>query len=126
MKEEIIASDAPESIGCYSQAVKSHGVVYLSGQIPLDPDTMTIVEGGIESQVKQVFENLVEVAKSSNGHLNNILKLTVFLTDIAYIQCVNEIMPAFFEKPYPARTSIQVAALPRGALIEVDAIMSSI
>lgn len=123
MKKEIVTKDAPEAIGCYSQAVEVEGTIYLSGQIPLNPATMTIVEGGIKAQITQVFENLKAVAKASGVDLNAIVKLTVYLTDIAHLQYVNEIMINYFSKPYPARTSFVVVALPKAAMVEIDAII---
>ncbi len=123
VKKEIVTKDAPEAIGCYSQAVEVEGTIYLSGQIPLNPATMTIVEGGIKAQITQVFENLKAVAKASGVDLNAIVKLTVYLTDIAHLQYVNEIMINYFSKPYPARTSFVVVALPKAAMVEIDAII---
>lgn len=123
MKEEIITKTAPEAIGCYSQAIKTGNTIYLSGQIPLNPVTMLIVDGGIKAQITQVFENLKAVAKASGGDLDAIVKLTVYLTEISHLQYVNEIMTTYFQAPYPARTSFVVVALPKASMIEIDAIM---
>ncbi|MDA8561511.1 Rid family detoxifying hydrolase [Gammaproteobacteria bacterium] len=124
MKQEIKTILAPAAIGSYSQAIKSEKIVYLSGQIPLNQNTMIIVDGGIKPQIIQVFKNLKAVAESSGAGLNSILKLTVYLTDILHLEYINEIMPDFFDEPYPARTSIVVTALPKAAMIEVDAILT--
>lgn len=123
MKTKIETPSAPQAIGCYSQAVQSGNTIYLSGQIPLDPTTMQIVEGGIEAQIKRVFENLQAVSLAAGSDLNGIVKLTVYLTDIASLPLVNEVMTKYFKEPYPARTSFAVAALPKGALVEVDAVI---
>ena len=119
----IHTTDAPQAIGPYSQAVKANGVVYLSGQIPLDPATMELVEGDISTQTRQVFANLSAVCQAAGGDLNQVVKLTIFLTDIADFAAVNAVMAAGFSAPYPARSTAQVAALPRGAAVEVEAIM---
>lgn len=124
MKDAIQTAAAPLAIGCYSQAVKTGKTVYLSGQIPLDPVSMNLVEGGIKPQISRVFENLKAVAEEADANLDAVSKLTVYLTDITHLQLVNEIMPDYFTKPYPARTSFAVAALPKNALIEIDAILS--
>lgn len=124
MSRQIIhTSDAPEAIGTYSQAVKVGDVVYLSGQIPLVPETMTVNEGDFSAQVRQVFDNLSAVAKASGGTLQDIVKLNIFLTDLSYFGTVNDIMAEYFQKPYPARAAIGVAALPKGVPVEMDAIM---
>ncbi|EMR13690.1 endoribonuclease L-PSP [Methylophaga lonarensis MPL] len=124
MSRQIIhTSDAPEAIGTYSQAVKVGDVVYLSGQIPLVPETMTVNEGDFSAQVRQVFDNLSAVAKASGGNLQDIVKLNIFLTDLSYFGTVNDIMAEYFQKPYPARAAIGVAALPKGVPVEMDAIM---
>ncbi len=124
MSRQIIhTSDAPEAIGTYSQAVKVGDVVYLSGQIPLVPETMTINEGDFSAQVRQVFDNLSAVAQAAGGTLHDIVKLNIFLTDLSYFGTVNEIMAEYFQKPYPARAAIGVAALPKGVPVEMDAIM---
>lgn len=122
-KELIHTKQAPAAIGSYSQAIRSGRTVYLSGQIPLDPATMAIVDGDIKAQIKQVFENLKQVALAAGGSLDSIVKLTVFLTDIANLAHLNEIMPNYFKAPYPARTSIGVAALPKEVGVEIEAIM---
>ncbi|MBV5302542.1 MAG: RidA family protein [Methylococcales bacterium] len=114
---------APQAIGTYSQAVKVGGTVYLSGQIPLVPDTMTLIEGDITAQITQVFENLKAVAHAAGGDLSDIVKLNVFLTDLSHFPIVNEIMGHYFNQPYPARAAIGVAALPKGAQVEMDGIM---
>lgn len=124
MKKEVIQTGrAPQAIGTYSQAVKVGNTVYLSGQIPLNPDTMTLVEGNMEVQIKQVFENLSAVINAAGGCFGDIVKLNVFLTDLSDFPLVNEIMSQYFKQPYPARAAIGVAALPKGASVEMDAIM---
>ena len=122
-KTIISTADAPEAIGTYSQAVKVGDTVYLSGQIPLVPATMQMVEGDITAQIRQVFTNLQAVAKAAGGSLNDCVKVHVFLTDLANFPLVNQVMSEFFTQPYPARAAIGVAALPRDAQVEVDAIM---
>lgn len=122
-KEIIHTPNAPQAIGTYSQAVKVNRTVYLSGQIPLIPISMTMVESDINAQITQVFENLQAVAHAAGGDLNDIVKLNVFLTDLAHFPIVNEIMGAYFHEPYPARAAIGVAALPKGAGVEMDGIM---
>jgi reactive intermediate/imine deaminase len=114
---------APAAIGTYSQAVRAGNTVYLSGQIPLDPSTMKVVEGGPREQIEQVFENLAAVAEAAGGSLANAVKLTVYLTDLAHFPLVNETMAEYFTEPYPARAAIGVAQLPRGVAVEVDAIL---
>lgn len=114
---------APAAIGTYSQAVRTGQMVFLSGQIPLDPKTMNLVEGPIETQIRQVFENLSAVAEASGGRLNDAVKINVFLTDLGHFAKVNEIMAEFFTPPYPARAAIGIAALPRGSSVEMDAIL---
>jgi reactive intermediate/imine deaminase len=113
---------APAAIGTYSQAVRAGETLYLSGQIGLDPETGQLVDG-IENQIRRVFENLKAVAEAAGGSLADAVKLTVYLTDMAHFARVNEVMSAYFEQPYPARAAVGVAALPRGALIEADAIL---
>jgi reactive intermediate/imine deaminase len=121
---EIIHTDrAPQAIGTYSQAVRVGDSVYLSGQIPLVPQTMEPVEGDVEAQIRQVFENLSAVAQAAGGSLSQVVKLTVYLTDLAYFPLVNEIMADLFQAPYPARAAVGVAALPKGVTVEMDAIM---
>lgn len=123
-KEIIQTTKAPKAIGTYSQAVKVGHTVYLSGQIPLVPETMTIIDGDISAQITQVFDNLKAVAEAAGGDLSDIVKLNVFLTDLSNFPIVNEIMGLYFEEPYPARAAIGVAALPKAADVEMDAIMS--
>ncbi|MEI7993452.1 MAG: RidA family protein [Methylococcaceae bacterium] len=122
-KEIIQTNKAPKAIGTYSQAVKVDHTIYLSGQIPLVPETMTIVEGDITAQVTQVFDNLKAVTEAAGGGLDDIVKLNVFLTDLSYFPLVNEIMGRYFQEPYPARAAIGVAALPKNADVEMDGIM---
>ena len=124
MSRQTIHTDlAPTAIGTYSQAVKTGGTVYLSGQIPLDPATMALVEGGMDAQIRRVFDNLQAVAEAAGGSLDDIVKLNVFLTDLAYFPLVNEIMSTYFLHPFPARAVLGVAALPRGAGVEMDAVL---
>ena len=123
MNRAIIKTDkAPSAIGTYSQAVKVGGTVYLSGQIGLDPASMTLCEG-IESQIVQVFENLKAVCDAAGGTLADIAKLNIFLTDLGHFALVNEIMARYFHEPYPARAALGVAALPKGAQVEMDGVM---
>ncbi len=125
MLHEIISTDqAPTAIGTYSQAIKVGNMVYLSGQIPLDPHTMQLVEGGMEIQIRRVFDNLTAVAKAAGGSLADTVKLNVFLTDLGHFALVNEIMADYFKAAYPARAVIGVAALPRGAAVEMDAVLA--
>lgn len=121
-KRVISTPQAPAAIGTYSQAVRTGNTVYLSGQIALDPASMELVQG-FEAQTVQVFENLKAVAEAAGGSLGDIVKLNIFLTDLSYFATVNEIMGRYFEQPYPARAAVGVAALPRGALVEMDGIM---
>lgn len=124
MSRQIIATpDAPAAIGTYSQAVKCGNTVYLSGQIPLDPVTMTMLNATIEDEIHQVFKNLAAVAKASGGSLADIAKLNIFLTDLGHFAKVNEVMSQYFQQPYPARAAVGVASLPRGARVEADAIL---
>ncbi|MEH6686546.1 MAG: RidA family protein [Halopseudomonas sabulinigri] len=123
MNKQVITSEqAPAAIGPYSQAIKVGNTVYLSGQIPLDPATMEVVEG-FEAQVCRVFDNLTAVAEAAGGTLQDIVKLNIFLTDLGNFATVNGIMERYFEKPYPARAAIGVAALPKGVPVEMDGIM---
>jgi reactive intermediate/imine deaminase len=123
MAKQIISTPhAPQAIGTYSQAVRAGDTVYLSGQIGLDPNTMQLVEG-IEAQVHRVFKNLNAVAEASGGSLGDVAKLNVFLTDLGHFALVNTIMAEYFSEPYPARAAVGVASLPRGALVEADAVM---
>jgi reactive intermediate/imine deaminase len=125
MSREIIKTDkAPQAIGTYSQAVKVDNTVYLSGQIPLDPQTMEMVEGGVDAQIRRVFENLRAVARAAGGDLADVVKLSIFLTDLSNFATVNQIMAEYFQEPYPARAAIGVAALPKGSDVEMDAIMA--
>jgi len=124
MQREIISTDkAPQAIGTYSQAIKVGHTIYLSGQIPLIPETMELVEGDIEKQIRQVFDNLVAVAKAAGGSLKDVAKLNVFLTDLSHFPVVNKIMAEYFSEPYPARAAIGVAQLPKNAGVEMDAVM---
>ena len=123
MKQAIYTAAAPQAIGTYSQAIRSGDTVYLSGQIGLDPATMQLVDG-IDAQIHRVFDNLQAVADEAGGRFDQAVKLTVYLTDLAHFARVNEIMSKYFTQPYPARAAIGVAALPRGALVEVDAILT--
>lgn len=124
MKREIISTpDAPAAIGTYSQAVKCGDTVYLSGQIPLDPTTMQLVEGDIDVHIRRVFDNLLAVAKAAGGDLSHVAKLNVFLVDLGHFARVNAIMAEYFAQPYPARAAIGVASLPRGAQVEMDAVL---
>ncbi len=123
-KEIIHTAKAPEAIGTYSQAVIHQGLVFLSGQIPLDPQSMEVVPGGIENQIRRVFENLSAVCTAAGGTLDDIVKLTVFLTDMSDFPQVNTIMGQYFAAPYPARAAVQVAALPKGVNVEMDAILA--
>jgi reactive intermediate/imine deaminase len=118
----ISTPDAPAAIGTYSQAVRAGDTVYLSGQIPLDPKTMQIAEG-FENQVKRVFENLRAVCRAAGGDFDRVVRVTVYLTDLANFAKVNEVMATYFREPYPARAAIGVASLPRGSLVEIDAVM---
>ncbi len=127
MSKEIISTDkAPQAIGTYSQAVKVQGAgatVYLSGQIPLVPETMEMIEGDIKQQIHQVFQNLQAVANAAGGDLSNVVKLNVFLTDLYNFPQVNEVMAEYFQQPYPARAAVGVASLPKDAAVEMDAIL---
>ena len=121
---QIITTDqAPQAIGTYSQAVKVGTTVYLSGQIPLEPVTMNMVEGDMEAQIRQVFDNLSAVAAAAGGALADVVKLNIFLADLVHFPLVNQVMSEYFQIPYPARAAIGVAALPKGAGVEMDAVM---
>ncbi len=125
MSRNIVSTDkAPQAIGTYSQAVNHQGLVFLSGQIPLVPETMEMVTGGIAKQIHQVFNNLSAVCQAAGGSLDDIVKLSVFLTNMDNFPQVNTIMETYFSAPYPARAAIGVAALPKGAEIEMDAILA--
>jgi reactive intermediate/imine deaminase len=119
----ISTPEAPAAIGTYSQAVRAGDTVYLSGQIPLDPKTMKIVEGDFEAQARRVFDNLRAVCRAAGGDFDRVVRVTVYLTDLANFAKVNEVMSQHFREPYPARAAIGVASLPRGSLVEVDAVM---
>ena len=121
-KQAIQTPDAPQAIGTYSQAICAGSTIYLSGQIGLDPDTMQLVEG-IDAQVHRVFRNLLAVAAAAGATLDDAVKLTVFLTDLAHFVRLNEIMAQYIKQPYPARSAIGVSQLPRGALVEIEAIL---
>ena len=124
MSREIIRTDkAPQAIGTYSQAVKVGASVYLSGQIPLVPETMEMVEGNMETQIRRVFDNLAAVAEAAGGSLADVVKLNVFLTDLGHFPLVNQVMADYFAEPYPARAAIGVAALPKEAAVEMDAVL---
>jgi reactive intermediate/imine deaminase len=122
MSQPIATPDAPAAIGTYSQAVRAGDTVYLSGQIPLDPKTMQLVEG-FENQAKRVFENLRAVCRAAGGDFRDVVRVTVYLTDLANFAKLNEVMATYFQAPFPARATVGVASLPRGAQVEVDAIM---
>ena len=124
-KQIISTSHAPEAIGTYSQATRHGDTIYLSGQIPLDPTNMRVVNGGIEHQIHQVFKNLQAVCEAAGGTLNDILKLNVYLTDMANFSAVNTVMAEYFLEPYPARAAVGVSALPRNVLVEMDAVMGA-
>lgn len=124
MSRQIIhTDDAPAAIGTYSQAVRVGDTVYISGQIPLDPKTMTLLNASIEDEIHQVFKNLSAIAKAAGGSLDKVVKLNVFLTDLAHFPKVNEIMAQYFSQPYPARAALGISALPKGANVEADAIV---
>ena len=124
MTREIIQTDrAPQAIGTYSQAVRSGNTVYISGQIPLIPESMELVDGDMEAQIRQVFDNLSAVAEAAGGTLADVVKLNVFLPDLGHFAIVNEVMAGYFQPPYPARAAVGIAALPKGAQVEMDAVM---
>lgn len=124
MAREIIHTEkAPQAIGTYSQAVKVGKTVYLSGQIPLVPETMEMVEGDMAANIRRVFDNLTAVAEAAGGSFKDIAKLNIFLTDLGNFPLVNEIMAEYFQQPYPARAAVGVASLPKGAQVEMDAVM---
>ncbi len=122
-KQVISTERAPSAIGPYSQAIKSGNMVFLSGQIPLDPVTMEVVEGDIEAQARQVLDNLSAVAAEAGGTLDDCVKLTIYMIDLSHFAVVNTTMQQYFQTPYPARATIEVSALPRGVQVEIDAIM---
>jgi reactive intermediate/imine deaminase len=119
----ITTADAPQAIGTYSQAVRSGSTVYLSGQIPLDPASGQLVTGDMEAQVRRVFDNLRAVAVAAGSDLDSVVKLNVYLTDLGHFQLVNQVMAEYFSEPYPARAAVGVAALPRGAAVEMDCVL---
>ncbi len=124
MHKSIIQTDrAPQAIGTYSQAVRVKDTVYLSGQIPLVPETMELIDGDMESQITRVFDNLQAVCEAAGGSLQDIVKLNIFLVDLSHFPLVNEVMARYFRTPYPARAAIGVAQLPKGAGVEMDAVM---
>ena len=123
MKTIISTDSAPSAIGTYSQAVKVTNTVYLSGQIPLIPETMEVIEGGFAEQAVQVFKNLVAVCEAAGGSIDDMVKVNIFMTDLSNFATVNEIMSQHFSEPYPARAAIQVSALPKGVDIEIDGVM---
>jgi reactive intermediate/imine deaminase len=124
MSKKIIHTEhAPAAIGTYSQAVRHGDLVFISGQIPLVPATMEMVDGGFEQQVRQVFDNLSAICEASGGGLENIIKLNIFLTDMAHFPQVNAVMGEYFSVPYPARAAIGVASLPKAAAVEMDAVL---
>jgi len=122
-RKPVHTDEAPGAIGTYSQAVACGKTVYLSGQIPLNPANMALVPGGIEAEIHQVFKNLAAVAKAAGGSLAQATKVTIYMTDLSQFAKVNEIMAQYFSKPYPARATVGVAALPKGAAVEADAIL---
>lgn len=122
-KAVIHTDQAPKAIGTYSQAIKVNHTVYLSGQIPLVPETMELVKGDMRAQIAQVFKNLSAVCEASGGSLQNMVKLNVYLTDLGHFPLVNEVMAEFVQEPYPARAAVGVASLPKGAAVEMDAIL---
>ena len=123
-KHAIHSENAPAAIGTYSQAIRTGDLVFLSGQIPLDAATMEVVEGDFEARARQVFENLKAVAAAAGGDLNQVVKLTIFLTDLDNFAAVNSVMEDYFDKPFPARAAVGVASLPKGVDVEADAILS--
>ena len=125
MKRQIIqTADAPKAIGPYSQAVRVGDTVYVSGQIPLDPVSGQLISGDIEIEIRRVFDNLKAIASAAGGSLGSVVKLTIFLTDLTHFAKVNEIMATYFSEPYPARAAVGVAALPRGARVEMECVLS--
>lgn len=123
MKTIISTEKAPSAIGTYSQAVKVGNTVYLSGQIPLVPETMTVISDNFAEQAQQVFKNLSSVCEAAGGNINDMVKVNIFLTDLSNFAQVNEIMSQYFQEPYPARAAIEISALPKGVAIEIDGIM---
>ena len=123
-KKALHTENAPAAIGTYSQAVQTGQLVFLSGQIPLDPDTMEVVDGDFEARARQVFDNLAAVAKAAGGSLDQVVKLTIFLTDLGNFATVNAVMADYFSEPDPARAAVGVASLPKGVDVEADAILA--
>lgn len=123
-KHAIHTADAPAAIGTYSQAINAGGLVFLSGQIPLDPATMEIVDGDFEARARRVFDNLKAVTEAAGGSLDQIVKLTIYLTDLGNFATVNEVMTDYFSEPYPARAALGVAALPKGTDVEAEAVLA--
>jgi len=123
-KQSVHSDSAPAAIGTYSQAIRSGNLVFLSGQIPLDPATMDVVDGDFEARARRVFENLRAVAEAAGGDLDQVVKLTIFLTDLDNFATVNSVMEDYFQPPYPARAAVGIAALPKGVDVEADAILA--
>ncbi|GJL84075.1 MAG: reactive intermediate/imine deaminase [marine bacterium B5-7] len=123
MRQVISTNDAPSAIGTYSQAVRTGNTVYISGQIPLDPATMEVVEGDIDAMIRRVFDSLKAVTVAATGTLDQVARMTIYLTDLNHFPLVNEVMAEYFDKPYPARVAVGVAALPKGVPVEIDAIV---
>jgi len=123
-KAAIHTDNAPAAIGTYSQAIDAGGLVFLSGQIPLDPATMEVVDGDFEARARRVFDNLAAVAEAAGGSLDDVVKLTVFLTDLGNFATVNDVMEEYFSEPFPARAAVGVASLPKGVDVEADAILA--
>jgi len=122
IRKQIHTEKAPAAIGSYSQAIEAGNVIFLSGQIPLDPSSMALVEGNIQRHVEQVFDNMKNVLEAAHSSLENVVKLTVYLTNLSDVAVVNEAIARYFQQPYPARTTIQVSALPKGATVEIEGI----
>ena len=123
-KKAIASSAAPAAIGTYSQAIRAGNLVFLSGQIPLDPESMDVVDGDFDARARRVFDNLAAVAEAAGGSLADIVKLTIFLTDLGNFAAVNKVMEDYFDAPYPARAAVGVASLPKGVDVEADAILA--
>ena len=123
-KQRIHSDSAPAAIGTYSQAIQAGDLVFLSGQIPLDPATMEVVDGDFEARARRVFDNLQAVAEAAGGNLDNVVKLTIFLTDLDNFATVNSVMEDYFQQPYPARAAVGIASLPKGVDVEADAILA--
>jgi len=123
MRQIIFTPDAPKAVGAYSQAVRCGNTVYVSGQIPLDPKTGELVDGPMETHIRRVFDNLQAIVRAAGGELAQVAKLNVFLTDLSHFALLNKVMSEYFSEPYPARAAIQVAALPKGATVEMDCVV---